>query len=100
MQPHAPAVRFHNGSTDRKAESQSILLRRCQRIEQATCQFALDAGSIIQYTDLDARRGCMMASHDMNVTMRLARLGNGINGVVNKIEHNLLQLNPITMQVW
>src|ERR1700738_4957549 len=56
MQPHAPTVRFHDGSTDRKAESQAILLCRCERIEQATCQFALDAGSVIRYANLDARR--------------------------------------------
>ena len=62
-------MRFHDGSTDRKAESQAILLCRCQRIEQASCQFALDAGSIIQHADLDARRRYVTASHDMNVTM-------------------------------
>jgi hypothetical protein len=39
------------------------------------------------------------ASHDKNVTIRLARCGNGIDGVVRKIQHDLLQLNPITMQI-
>src|SRR6516164_5684711 len=100
MQPHAPAVRFHDGSTDRKAESQAILLCRCQRIEQANCQFALDAGSIIQHADLDTRRRCVTASHDVYVPLRLARGSNGFDSVVYKIEHNLLQLNPITMQIW
>src|ERR1700730_15135425 len=35
----------------------------------------------------------------MNVTMRLARRSDGIDGVVHKIEHDLLQLNPITTQI-
>src|ERR1700681_558439 len=35
----------------------------------------------------------------MNVTTRLARRGDGIDGVVYKIKHDLLQLKPITMQI-
>jgi hypothetical protein len=30
----------------------------------------------------------------------LACRRNGIDGVVHKIEHDLLQLNPITLQIW
>ena len=97
MQPHASAMRFHDGSTDRKAESQAILLCRCERIEQATCQFALDARSIVQHADLDARRRGLLARHDMNVPMRLARRGDRIHGVMDEIEHDLLQLHLITM---
>src|SRR5258708_32615548 len=41
----------------------------------------------------------MRGGNDKNGTIHLYRRGNGIDGVVHKIEHDLLQLNPITMQI-
>ena len=90
---------FHDGSADRKAESQTVLLCRRERIEQAAYRFALDARSIIQHADFDARRRRVSTRNDMNVAIRLPRGGDGIDGVMHEIEHDLLQLNPITMQI-
>ena len=44
-------------------------------------------------------RRCASTRHDTNVAIRSARHRDRIDGVVHEIEHDLLQLNPIPVQV-
>src|ERR1700710_2873149 len=99
MKPHPPAMRFHDGIADRKAEAHAILLCCRDRIEQTAYQFTLDPRAIVQYADLDARGCGVPPRHDMNLAVRLTRRGDRVDRVVHEIEHDLLQLHPIAMQI-
>ena len=71
-QTRPPCASTMDAQIDRP-KSQAVLLRRCQRVEQAARQARLDAGPVVQHADLDTRRRRATARRYTNVTLRLAR---------------------------
>src|SRR5215469_1360837 len=98
LEPKSATVRFDDRRANGKTQAQSLLLGGGERLEDAVNNLRTHPRSIIVNDDFQVGASLGMPRRNGHASFLPTHAGNCLDRVTNKVENNLRQLAPISVQ--